>query len=239
MMRVAGLPGALLLRLRVLAAVSVALMLCLVTFPIQAHNGVVHGSQAEARAHDAAEPAVVQPKSAPPKLPANTPGFPIIKGGDFALVDQHKRVRTSRDPDGRHQLVFFGYANCQAICSVALPRMAEAVDALQADGIAVTPVLITVDSMRDTVETLGPAVKKIHTRMVGLTGSDRALNAAYAAFQVDRKKVFHHPQHGPVYSHGSYIYLLAPDGEFRTLLPPVLAAARIAEVVRGYVRGGG
>ncbi|MDX2287195.1 MAG: SCO family protein [Hyphomicrobiaceae bacterium] len=191
--------------------------------PGQAHNGVEHKSADEAIRHQAEEP--------------NTPGFPSIKGGDFSLVDHQGRPRTSKDPDGRHQLVFFGYANCAAICSVALPRMAQATDLLEKKGIVVTPVLITVDRARDTVAALAPAVAKIHPRLVGLTGSETALDGAYKAFQVDRKHVFDDPEHGPVYAHGSYIFLLAPDGSFRTLLPPILGPDRIAEVVAGYVSG--
>ena len=168
-------------------------------------------------------------------VPPNTPGFPNIKGGDFRLLDGQGRERTAKDPTGRPQLLFFGYATCQAICSVALPRIAEAVDELERRGVAVTPVLITVDPARDTVQTLESALRKHHPRFVGLTGSDAALAAAYRAFQVDRKVVFTHPDHGDVYAHGSYIYLLGADGRFLTLLPPVLGPERIAEVVKGYL----
>jgi protein SCO1/2 len=172
---------------------------------------------------------------APTALPANTPGFPNIKGVDFRLLDGQGRVRTARSPAGRPQLLFFGYANCQAICSVALPRMAAAVDALDRQGVRVTPVLITVDSARDTLKTLEPALRKHHPRFVGLTGTKAQLAAAYRAFQVERQVVFTHPDYGDVYAHGSYFYLLAADGRFLTLLPPVLGPERIAEVARGYL----
>lgn len=167
--------------------------------------------------------------------PANTPGFPDIKGGDFTLVDGQGRTRTARDPAARPQLLFFGYASCQAICAVALPRMARVVDELESQGVIVTPVMITVDPARDTVAALEPALRKHHPRFVGLTGSEQALAAAYRAFQVDHKLVFKHPDHGDVFAHGSYFYLLAGDGRFLTLLPPVLGPERIAEVALGYL----
>lgn len=188
-----------------------------------AHNGVVHKSDEEAARHLEGQ--------------ANTPGFPTIKGGDFRLVDQSGEERTSKDPDNRFQLVFFGYAKCKAICSVALPRMAEVADLLEADGMLVTPVLITVDPERDTVTALAEAVPKYHPRLVGLTGSDKALEEAYRAFQIERKVVFVDPEQGPVYAHGSYIYLLGPDGSFKTLFPPILSPERIAELVRRYADG--
>ncbi|MCH9809165.1 MAG: SCO family protein [Alphaproteobacteria bacterium] len=190
---------------------------------VVAHDGVVHKTDEEARQHLAASP--------------NTPGFPTIKGGDFRLVNQFGASRTSKDPDGRYQLLFFGYANCKAICSVALPRMADVTDRLEKEGLVVTPVLVTVDPERDTVATLKSAVVKIHPRLIGLTGEQNALEEAYKAFQIERKVVFQHPEHGAVYSHGSYIYLLAPDGAFKTILPPILSPKRVAELVQDYATG--
>lgn len=194
--------------------------------PGSTHHGTAHETKhaaKEAKQHQAAA--------------ANTPGFPQIKGGDYDLIDQYGNRRTSKDPDGRYQLLFFGYANCQAICSVVLPRMAEVTDNLEAAGVLVTPVMITVDPERDTAEALTAAAKKHHKRLIGLTGSKDALEAAYRAFQVERKVVFKHPEYGDVYSHGSYIYLLAPDGAFKTLFPPVLSPKRIAELVTDYISG--
>jgi protein SCO1/2 len=189
-----------------------------------AHDGVKHSSMEEASAH-AAQTAAAAP---------DTPGFPNVVGGEYRLIDQLGRERSSRDPEGRHQLIFFGYASCKAICSVALPRMAETVDRLAAKGIAVTPILITVDPERDSLERMREALPPIHERLIGLTGSQEALAAAYKAFGVESKLVYTHPAEGPVYAHGSFIYLTGPDGAFKTLLPPVLGPERMAEIVGKY-----
>ncbi|MGI9356308.1 MAG: SCO family protein [Rhizobiaceae bacterium] len=166
----------------------------------------------------------------------NTPGFPSIKNGDFRLIDQHGNERTSASPDGEYQLLFFGYTTCKAICSVALPTMAEATDLLEALGHPVTPVLITVDPERDTIAALRETVPEMHRKMVGLTGSDEALSEAYKTFQITKKFVFKHPDEGDVYTHGSNIFLLSPDGKFKTLLPPITSPVRIAEIAAGYIR---
>jgi protein SCO1/2 len=166
---------------------------------------------------------------------ANTLGFPTVKGGDFKLVDQFGQARTSKSGNGQHQLVFFGYAKCKAICTAAFPTMAEAVDTLERSGVSVTPVLITVDPERDTVAALREAAPLIHPRMVGLTGGDDALAVAYKAFGVEKKFNFNHIDEGPIYSHGSFVYLLGPDGEFKTLFPPILGATRIVEITAGYI----
>ena len=188
------------------------------------HDGVEHKSLDEALRH--------QEETAP-----NTAGFPDIKGGDFKLVDHDGNERTSASPEGRYQLIFFGYANCKAICSIALPRMTEAVYLLEKEGILVTPVLITVDPERDTVSNMKDVLVRYHERMIGLTGSTQALQVAYDAFQVEKSLVYEHPEYGPVYAHGSFIYLLDPDGEFKTLLPPILGPDRMAEVAKSYITG--
>ncbi|MEP3274790.1 MAG: SCO family protein [Stappiaceae bacterium] len=190
---------------------------------VAAHDGVEHATQEEALKHQLEGP--------------NTLGFPDIKGGDYSLTDHNGLLRSSRDPEGQYQLLFFGYASCKAICSVALPRMAEAVDALKSKDFNVTPVLITVDPERDTVAAMKEAVKHIHPNLVGLTGTEEALAEAYKAFQVEKSLVYEHPTEGPIYAHGSFIYLLGPDGEFKTLFPPVLGSDRIAEVAVEYISG--
>lgn len=171
-------------------------------------------------------------------LPAFAGGSPLPfdLGGDYQLVDQNGVTRTQADPDGKPQLLFFGYANCQEICSAVLPLMAEVADAIAAKGIDVTPVMITVDPARDTVETLGPALAQHHTDFVGLTGDAAALQVAYDAYQIETEEVFFDPEYGPVYAHGSFLYLLDGDGTLLTLVPPVVSPEAAAGIVEKYAK---
>jgi protein SCO1/2 len=73
--------------------------------------------------------------------------------------------------------------------------------------------------------------------MIGLTGSKDALDVAYKAFSVEKKLVYVHPEEGPVYAHGTFIYLTGPDGAFKTLMPPVLTPERMADIVARYTSG--
>lgn len=155
-------------------------------------------------------------------------------GGPFSLVDQTGAARTEADLRGTPSLLFFGYAGCQAICSVALPRMAETVDLLAERGIAARPVLVTVDPARDTPERLAEAAPAIHPDLMALTGSEAALDAAMAAWGVEAEVVGEDPL-GPIYAHGSYVYLIDADGETVTLMPPVLGPKRMAEIAAGYL----
>jgi protein SCO1/2 len=156
-------------------------------------------------------------------------------GGPFRLIDHHGEVRTEADPAGRAQLLFFGYANCEGICSHALPMMAALTDRVAEAGQPVTPLLITIDPGLDTVEALATAVPGIHPDLVGLTGSPAALAAAREGFQVHVEKLFEDPAGHPVYAHGSYIYLLDPQGAVLTLMPPILGLDRMEEVVLSYL----
>jgi protein SCO1/2 len=184
-----------------------------------------------ATAHDGSHPE--------PAAPSGPIGgaFPADIGGPFRLIDQHGRPRAETDPDGRAQLLFFGYATCPGICSSVLPQLAALTDRLEEAGLAVTPILVTVDPELDTVESLARAAPDIHPRLTALTGTPEALAGARAAFGVESKLLFVSPEHGPIHAHGSYIYLLDPRGRFLTLLPPILSTERMAEIVRAYVTG--
>ncbi len=206
-----------------LAAIAVLQCLALVV-SASAHDGVVYATPEEATRH-AAETAAQAP---------NTAGFPDVVGGQYNLIDQFGNERSSKDPAGHYQIIFFGYAKCKAICSVALPRMTQAVDILAEKGVAVTPLLITVDPERDTQEAMRDAVLAIHPQLIGLTGSKDALDKAYKAFSVEKKLVHVHPEEGPIYAHGTFVYLTGPDGAFKTLMPPVLSPKRMAEIVMSY-----
>ena len=195
-----------------------------------AHDGVIHSSEAEAKAH---LKATAEGADALPSGPV-TP-FPVDLDVRFDLVDQTGTRRTEADFAGQPMVIFFGYANCEAICSVALPRLAAAVDILGENGAALQPILITVDPARDTPEAMATALPEIHPRLIGLTGDVDRLADARAAFQVEAKVVTTDPDGQPIYAHGSFIYLIGSDGELATLLPPILSPERMAAVMERYI----
>lgn len=195
----------------------------LVASPVLAHDGVIHKTPQEARKHRA-EAALEGPT-----LP-----FPVDVGGPFELTAGGGAPRSQADPDGRMQLMFFGYANCQSICAVALPMMAEVATSLAEQGLDVRPVMITIDPTRDTVDTIAAPLQALHPDFVGLTGSEAELQAVWDLYGIERTVVFEDLQYGPVYAHGSFIYLLDGDGAVKTLLPPILSPDRIAEIAQRY-----
>ncbi len=161
--------------------------------------------------------------------------FPFEIGGPFQLTDHSGREVSDEDFRGSYLLVFFGYTNCERICPVGLKNMVDALDLLGGPGAQVQPLLITVDPARDTAEVLAAYVPKIHPRLIGLTGTSEQLAAAAKAYRVESEEVGMSWKSEPVLAHGSYIYLMGPDGRFATLLPPVLDAAAMAETIRKYL----
>jgi protein SCO1/2 len=186
-----------------------------------AHDGVIHPSAAEAAAHAAVSG---------PALP-----FLVEIEPRFDLIDQSGRAVTQSDFAGQPMAIFFGYASCEAICSVALPSLATALDLLGAEGEAIAPVLITIDPDRDTPEAMARALPKYHPRMIGLTGSEQALRDARDVFQIEAKQVSQTPEGAPVYAHGSFIYLVGRDGTVKSVLPPILSPERMADLMRKYL----
>ncbi len=173
-----------------------------------------------------------QPAAAEHSAPS---AWPLDVGGPFALVDHNGRAVTDADFRGSHMLVFFGYANCPGICPVGLRTMVEAVDLLGERGEQVVPLLISVDPANDTPANLAPAVAKIHPRLVGLTGTAAQLAAARAAYKVSAKLAGRSWQGVDLFEHGSFIYLMGPDGKFVTLFPPIMPPDAMAAAIGHYL----
>ena len=161
--------------------------------------------------------------------------FPLALGGDYELIDQYGNARSQEDLDARAQLVFFGYINCPDICTAAMPMMAQVTDALAADGIEVTPVMITIAPEQDRVDTMAKPLAALHPDYIGLTGEAPALAKAYEAYSVEITPLFQDPELGWIYAHGSFIHLLDGKGDILTLIPPILGVDQAADIARKYL----
>jgi protein SCO1/2 len=137
-------------------------------------------------------------------------------GGPFTLTDQHGTRVTEEDFAGRFMLVYFGYTFCPDICPTSLTVMAAALDQLPKEQAEqVVPIFITVDPARDTVEQLAAYAPLFHPRLVALTGSEEEVREAARVYRV----YYHVPdEEGDAYlvDHSSFIYLMGPDGGYRT-----------------------
>jgi len=186
------------------------------------HDGVEHATSAEEASHLA-------------EFSGSTLPFPVEIRPRFALIDQTGRAVTEADFAGRPMAIFFGYANCESICSVALPAIGTALDLLGEQAAEIVPMMITVDPARDTPAAMAARLQQYHPSLIGLTGSPEALDAARAVFQIDARQVTETTDGAPVYAHGSFIYLVGGDGVVKSVLPPILSPKRIAELMRRHL----
>ncbi len=139
-------------------------------------------------------------------------------GGPFTLIDTQGRTVSDSDFRGRLMLVYFGFTHCPDVCPTDLSAIGEAVRTLgpAADGIA--PIFITLDPQRDTPAVMGDYVQLIDPRVIGLTGSPQATDAAAKAYRVFYKRA-ERPDAPDDYGvdHSAYIYLMDRDGKFLTV----------------------
>lgn len=104
-------------------------------------------------------------------------------GGPFTLMDHTGQQVTEADFADRPVLLYFGYTFCPDVCPFDMARNAQAVTLLSDRGYDVTPVFISVDHERDTLEGLSEFVRFMHPDMVGLTGTEQQLRDAARAYR--------------------------------------------------------
>jgi protein SCO1/2 len=152
---------------------------------------------------------------------------------DFELVDQDGAVKTNRDFLGKVMVIYFGFASCPDVCPMALSRLSAALNELSADEQAeLTPVFITVDPERDTPEVL-KSYLAFDERIIGLTGSAVAAQAARASFKVYAKqRPLPDSAIGYTMDHSSLFYLVERDGSVEFALDDSLNAQELAQILR-------
>ena len=137
-------------------------------------------------------------------------------------------------------LVYFGYTFCPDICPMELQIMSDALDGVPPTILAdITPVFITVDPDRDTVDILAQYVAAFHPKMIGLTGSDAQIKAVKKAYKVyaAKEKLAEGADPGSyLLSHSSFIFLMDRSGEYITHFSARTDPALMAKRLRGIVR---
>jgi cytochrome oxidase Cu insertion factor (SCO1/SenC/PrrC family) len=141
-------------------------------------------------------------------------GTPLI-GGPFSLVDHTGKRVTEKDFAGKYMLVFFGYTYCPDVCPSTLQVMSVALDTLGPAAGGITPVFVTIDPERDTVEVLKAYVSNFHPRLVGLTGSPEEIAAMTKSWRIfyQRPKT-EEGKKDYLMDHSTFLYLMGPDGKY-------------------------
>ena len=156
---------------------------------------------------------------------------------DFTLTDHTGKPVTDEDFRGKYMLVYFGYTFCPDVCPTSLAIVGDALDMLSEEELAkLTPVFITVDPERDTVEVMASYVVNFHDQLVGLTGTPEQVKAAAKGYRAYYAKTnADDPDGNYLMDHSSFTYLMGPDGRYVTHFnhgtAPEKMAARLAEIL--------
>jgi cytochrome oxidase Cu insertion factor (SCO1/SenC/PrrC family) len=140
-----------------------------------------------------------------------------LVGGPFTLTDHTGKRVSDTDFRGRNMLLFFGFTFCPDVCPTALQVMAGVMEKLGPKADRIVPLFISVDPERDTPEQLAQYVATFHPRLVGLTGAKEEIDTVLKAYRVYAQKV-EDPKStaGYTMNHSTIIYLMGPDGQYRT-----------------------
>ncbi|MES2445048.1 MAG: SCO family protein [Pseudomonadota bacterium] len=162
-------------------------------------------------------------------------------GGPFTLTDQDGRTVRDTDFAGKYRLVYFGYTFCPDVCPTDMQHVGQGLRLLEKSDPAlaakVVPVFITVDPARDTPAVLKQFVTAFHPRMVGLTGTQAAIDAAAKAYGVAHEAQPRAPgADGYLVDHSRVTYLMSPDGKPLALVRADTSGEAVAEDLRRWVK---
>ena len=158
-------------------------------------------------------------------------------GGPFTLVDTSGKSVSDADVITKPSLVYFGYTFCPDVCPLDMARNVDAVDKLEAQGIDVTPVFISIDPERDTPDALADYASNMHPKLVALTGSPEQVKLASQAYKTFYKK----RETGDEYylmDHSTFTYLMLPGTGFVDFFRQEVSSDQMAESVACFVKAG-
>jgi len=152
-------------------------------------------------------------------------------GGPFQLVDQDGRAVDQTLLDGKWSLVFFGFTYCPDYCPTTLAVLEATKQSLgdRADDVQI--VFITVDPARDTPQALKDYLSSdgFPEGVIGLTGTPEQVRAAANAYRAVYQQVGE--GEGYTMNHSLTVYLMGPDGKFRSALGHDLGPERSAALI--------
>ncbi len=157
-------------------------------------------------------------------------------GGPFELVNQNGETVTDADVITEPTLVYFGYTFCPDVCPFDVARNADAIDILLKRGVSATPVFITIDPERDTVDILSDYAANMHDRMIALTGTPEQVAAASKAYKTYYKAQYDGTDEYLV-DHSTFTYLVMPGEGFVEFFRRETTAEQIADSVACYAAG--
>lgn len=164
-------------------------------------------------------------------------GQPQI-GGAFQLVNQDGQAVDQTMLNGKWSLVFFGFTYCPDYCPTTLTALEATKRQLGDKAEDLQIVFVSIDPERDTPQALKDYLSTdgFPQGVVGLTGTPEQVKAAADAYRAYYQKVGE--GEGYTMNHSLMVYLMGPDGKFRSAIAHDLGPERAAQIIeRTMARG--
>jgi protein SCO1/2 len=159
-------------------------------------------------------------------------------GGPFQMVDQNGKAVDQTLLNGKWSLVFFGFTYCPDFCPTTLNGLAATKARMGEAGKDLQIVFVTVDPARDTPQQMKDylASDGFPQGVVGLTGTEQQVAAMAKAYRAFYQKV----GTGDAYTmnHSLTVYLMGPDGKYRSALAYDLGPERSAQLIERVMKRG-
>lgn len=166
---------------------------------------------------------------------AASKGAPI--GGPFQLTDHTGTVKSEKDFAGKFMLIYFGYTYCPDVCPTSLTTITDALNSLGSKADKISPLFITVDPKRDTIDQLKMYITHFHPRLMGLTGTESQIAKAAKTFRIyfAKQKESAIGANDYLVDHSSITLFMDQQGQYLTHFGHAVTAEAMAERIQKYL----
>lgn len=164
-------------------------------------------------------------------------GQPLV-GGPFTLTNQDGQVVDETILEGKWSLVFFGFTYCPDYCPTTLGVLNAVQERLGDKAENLQIVFISIDPERDTPQMLKDYLSSdgFPKGVVGLTGTPEQVAQVAKEYRAFYQKVGE--GEGYTMNHGLTVYLMGPDGKFRSAVAHDLGPSRTATLIENAMAKG-
>ena len=164
-------------------------------------------------------------------------GQPTV-GGPFTLTDQDGQVVDQSILKDKWTLVFFGFTYCPDYCPTTLGVLNAVQERMGDKAKDLQIVFVSIDPERDTPKLLKDYLSSdgFPTGVIGLTGTPEQTAQVAKAYRAFYQKVGE--GEGYTMNHSLTVYLMGPDGQFRSAVAHDLGPDKTAKLIeRAMERG--
>ncbi|WP_312220934.1 SCO family protein [Brevundimonas sp.] len=164
-------------------------------------------------------------------------GQPLV-GGPFTLTDQDGQVVDQSILEGKWSLVFFGFTYCPDYCPTTLGVLNAVQERMGDKAKDLQIVFISIDPERDTPQMLKDYLSSdgFPDDVIGLTGTPEQVAQVAREYRAFYQKVGE--GEGYTMNHGLTVYLMGPDGQFRSAVAHDLGPSRTATLIENAMEKG-